>query len=42
MRFDTLSSLSSLVYPVFLLGHKLIWKKESFGGRERGGGKNVH
>lgn len=42
MCFDTLSSLSSLVCPVFLLGHKLVWKKESFGGRERGGGKNVH
>lgn len=34
MRFDTLSSLSSVLCPVFLLGHKLVWKKESFGGRE--------
>lgn len=27
VRCDTLSSLSSLVCPVFLLGHKLVWKK---------------
>lgn len=30
VHFDTLSSLSSLVCPVFLLGHKLVWKKGVF------------
>lgn len=42
MHFDTLSSLSSLVCPVFLLEHRLIWKNKPFGGRKRGGGKNVY
>lgn len=30
VHFDTLSSLSSLVCPVFLIGHKLVWKKGVF------------
>lgn len=42
VRFDTLSSLSFLLCPVFLLGHKLWWKEEAWRereGRKEGEGK---
>lgn len=47
MHADALSSLSSLLRPVFLLGHKLngersLWRERERESRtEEGGGKNV-